>query len=201
MSPLNVTTGEGAASPPPPAQPTSAVSQPLPPANGSGVPGSLLASLRAAAAAQTAEHTEDFCVGGEFGKQLWLRVKPLDPGPMDNFINRRSRIREKQEADPRMNMPYTEMNMDLLAQSCVCVVGADVNGENREELSDSLGPVRLEHRLAVLLELPLPEEQKLNSHEVIMMIFGGNAFRIVDVGDDVFTWMRDPSKKPEMGNS
>jgi hypothetical protein len=156
------------------------------------VPGSLLDKLRKAAAKQQEEHTEDFMVGGEFRKQLWIRYKPLDPEPMDAFITRRGAIRDRMAEDPKASLPMTELNMDLMAQGCVAVLGADENGENREVLTDSQGTIRLEHRLCVLLDLPVPTEEKLTAREVIMIIFGGNAIAIVDHGDDVLGWMRDP---------
>jgi hypothetical protein len=168
-------------------------------ANGNGVADdSLLASLRAAAAAQQEDHYEDFIVGGEFKKQLWIRYKPMDEVPMNRFITRRAAARE----NPNLDIPITELNMDLMATACVCVVGADPNGENRVELKDSMGAIRLEHRLAVLLNLPLPEDgSQYTAREVIKMIFGQNAMAIVDHGDDVVNWMQDPAAKVRPGES
>lgn len=167
--------------------------------NGQVEPNSLLANLRRAAARQQEEQLKEFMVGGEFKKTLWIRYKPLDPEPMDTFISRRAKIRELQEEDPRVGLPITQFNMDLMAQGCVAVVGADEDGENKIDLEDEFGKVKLEHRLAMLLELPVPPTGQLNSHEVIMMIFGGNAMRIVEHGDDVLGWMRDPTAQPSPG--
>lgn len=162
---------------------------------------SLLDSLREAAKAQAADHFEDFPVGGEFKKQLWIRYRPMDEGPMNRFIARRSAIKDNPELTKEF--PITELNMDLMAQSCVCVLGADPNGENREELRDQYGVVRLEHRLLELLNMVPPDlqEGQATSHEVIMMLFGRNAMAVVDHGDDVVKWMQDPTVKPSVGNS
>lgn len=160
------------------------------------VGGSLLDDLRSAAQAQAEEHFAEFPVGGEFKKQLWIRYKPMDPGPMNRFISRRAAMKE----NPKADIPVTEMNMDLMAQSCVCVLGADVNGENREVLEDGHGPVKLEHRLLVVLGM-VPAEPMTDSHEAIMLLFGRNAMAIVDHGDDVVKWMTDPTAQPSVGNS
>lgn len=166
------------------------------------VEGSLLSQLRIKAKAQQKQHTTDMVVGGEFKKQLWIRYQPLEPAAMDRYITRRAEIRERQESNPRMGLPYTELNMDLMAQACVAVVGADENGENKFVLEDDTGSMRLEHRLAVMLGMPVPGDIELNARDVIKLVFGGNALAIVDHGDDLLTWLRDPAKgKVDAGES
>lgn len=176
------------------------VAPPGPQGNGSAE-GSILSQLRVAAAAQQEEHIMDFMVGGEFRKQLWIRYKPLDPGPMDRFISRRAQVRELQEKNPKADFPITELNMDLMAQACVAVLGADADGGNKEVLEDNLGLVRLEKRLAILLGMPVPPEAELTSREVILMIFGGNGMAIIDHGDSIVTWMSDPASYSDPGKS
>jgi hypothetical protein len=34
-----------------------------------------------------------------------------------------------------------------------------------------------------------------------MMIFGGNALAIIDHGDDLLSWLRDPKEQPDVGES
>lgn len=167
------------------------------------VAGSLLSQLREAAKLQQQEHINDIVVGGEFKKQLWIRYKPLDGPPMDRFITRRAELRDKIGNDPRSSIPFTELNMDLMAQACVAVVGANQDGENKQALEDDLGPVRLEHRLAVLLGFPVPTAQgeKLSAREVIMLLFANNAMAIIDHGEELLGWMRDPSLKLDQGKS
>jgi hypothetical protein len=170
------------------------------PENGE-VAGSLIDQLRIAAKEQQKSHTVDMPVGGAFGKRLMIRYQPLEPGAMDRYITRRGEIRERQEADPRLSIPFTELNMDLMAQACAAVVGADEQGENKVVLEDSMGKLRLEHRLAVMLHLPMPAEIEMTAHDVIMALFGGNALAIVDHGDDLLAWLRDPTEQPNVGES
>jgi hypothetical protein len=164
------------------------------PPNGE-VEGSLLSQLRNAATAQQKMHIKDFRVGGEFRNQLWIRYQPLDPGPMDRFITRRSEVRDLQEQG--VNMPYTELSMDLMAQACTAVVGADPDGENKTVLEDEYGQVKLEKRLAVLLNMPVPAEMEITARDVIMLLFGGNAMAIIDHGDDLMRWLNDPTEGPD----
>jgi hypothetical protein len=168
-------------------------------ANGE-VEGSLISNLRKSAKAQQKVHITDMPVGGEFGKRLQIRYQPLEPGAMDRYIARRAEIREVYEADNSSGLPFTEFNMDLMAQACVAVVGADESGENKIVLNDGLGVLRLEQRLAEFLELPIPEHG-LTARDVILMIFGGNALAIVDHGDDLLGWLRDPTEQPNVGES
>lgn len=176
-------------------------SPPAGPSNGAGRSNSLLTQLRARAKAQQAEHSVELPVGGEFGTWLKIKYKVLDEGPLDDFIARR-------QASPDKSPRVTSLNMDLMAQSCMNVVGYDENGGGSWVLEDDDGPVRLEHRLAVLLDLPLlpttaehPQQIEYNAHEVIMLLFGKNPMAVVSHGDDLATWMQDPKKAPDAGKS
>jgi hypothetical protein len=160
---------------------------------------SLLADLKIAAQEQQEETVHDFVVGGKFGKQLWLRHKPLDEGPMNRFITQRAASRE----NPKLDIPITELNMDLMAQSCVAVLGADKEGtkESKFELKDEQGVIRLEHRLMQFLDLPVPppEQGLMTSREVVSIIFGRNAMAIVNYGDELVAWMQDPANYKSPG--
>lgn len=174
MTATNIVTGGGNGSPP---ETTS---------------GSLLDNLRKAAAKQAEEKQEDFAVGGDFGKQLWIRYAPIDEGPMDRFISRRAALRE----NPDLPIPITGLNMDLMAQACICVLGADENGQNKQVLKDEQGVVKLEHRLIELLGMVPPDTAgKLDSHEAIMLLFGGNAMAVVSHGDELTDWLNDPKSR------
>jgi hypothetical protein len=162
---------------------------------------SLVGQLRMAAAEQQKEHVEDFLVGGEFKKQLWIRYKPLDPGPMDRFFARRSEVMGNL-AGLKGELPITELNMDLMAQACVGIVGADINGNNKEVLEDEDGPLtHLDYRVTEYLHIPWDGLDRPTSRDVIMALFGQNAMAIIDHGDDLAGWMRDPSQKPNVGES
>jgi len=164
-------------------------------------PDSIVGQLRHAAAEQQKDHFQDFVVGGEFKKQLWIRYKPLDPGPMDRFFARRSEVMSNMLANEG-ELPITELNMDLMAQACVAVLGADVSGENKEVLEDDDGPMEhLDFRVTEFLHMPWNGVGKPTSRDVIMMLFGQNAMAIIDHGDDVTRWMRDPAAHPNVGES
>lgn len=163
--------------------------------------GSLVSQLRHSAAKQQEEHVEDFLVGGEFKKQLWIRYKPLDPGPMDRFFARRAEVMNNL-AQQKGELPITELNMDLMAQACIAIVGADVNGENKEVLEDEDGPLgHLDFRVTEFLHIPWNGIGQPTSRDVIMMLFGQNAMAIIDHGDDLASWMRDPAQHPNVGES
>jgi hypothetical protein len=168
------------------------------PENGE-VEGSLISKLRGAAKAQQETHYKDLKVGGEFRDNLWIRYQTLGDAQMDRFINRRAQLRQIQELDPKKDLPFTELNMDLMAHACSAVVGKS-DGEE-VILEDSDGPLRLEHRLAVFLELPVPGEFTLPARDVITLIFGGNALAIIDHGDDLMEWLRDPVEQQSAGES
>lgn len=177
-----------------PNTPTGAVE---PATNGSAA--SILGNLRNLAALQQEAHTQEIKVGGEFGDLLKIEYKVLDQGPLDNFIARR----QAQEGKPKM----TALTMQFMAQACLCVKGYDETGEHSIVLSDDEGVMRLEHRLAVFLNIvppnpnPAVKAQPLSASEVIMLLFGRNAMSIVSHGDELMTWMQDPSKKPDVGKS
>lgn len=162
---------------------------------------SIIGQLRARAKEQLEEHNIDIPVGGEFGKQLLIRYKPLDPGPMDKFFARRSQLRDMMPDGKEL--PITELNMDLMAQACVGVYGADANGENKEELTAPSGQaLKLDYRLIQFLQMPMDESMaKPTSHEVIMMLFGNNAMAVINHGDELAGWMQDPTHRHIVGES
>jgi len=164
------------------------------------VEGSLISNLRKSAKAQQKVHRVDMPVGGEFGKRLLIRYQTMEPAAMDRYMTRRGEIRAAQEADPSLSIPFTELNMDLMAQTCIAVVGADSDGDNKIILSDSMGGLRLEQRLVEFLDLPVPEAG-MTARDVIMILFGGNALAIIDHGDDLLAWLRDPTEQPDVGES
>jgi hypothetical protein len=159
----------------------------------------VLGNLRTRAKLQQEEHTEEFSVGGEFGDKLKIKYKVLDQAPMDRFLAARQNQTSK-------NPQLTALAMTFMAQACLCVTGYDDEG-NSLVLKDEHGVIRLEHRLAVLLDIvppnPNPEAPagELTAHEVIILLFGRNAMSIVSHGDDLMEWMQDPAKKVDVGKS
>lgn len=165
-----------------------------PPAAGSPVPtpGSIVARLREAARAQQETRTTELAVGGEFGDRLFIRYGVLAPHEMDRFVATRQGIRVQ-------DLSATSVTMDMMARACICLVGR-VEGEE-EELADDQGVIRLEDRLARLLDLRSTDEPVLSSHEVITRLFGRNGAAITDHGDKLATWMTNPANEevPDVG--
>lgn len=146
-------------------------------------PGSIIDQLQRRAKRQQERKIEAFPVGGEFGEWLQIRYTPLPPDQLDDFIAGQTEVSQERAI---------EMNMDMMARSCVDVVGVDPKSKNITVLQDDRGPIRLEHRLIALLGLPIAEGAILTSREVIGYIFGNNGLAIGSHGDDVVTWMRKP---------
>lgn len=160
-------------------------------------PNSVLGNLKAAAKAQQEEHTEEFAVGGEFGEMLKIKYKVAEPNSMDRFVAARAKMGD----NPQM----TELTCRFMAQNCICLTG--YGGGGSWVLEDEQGIVRLEHRLAALLEIvppnpnPVAGPYQLTAQEVILLLFGGNALAVITHGDELMTWMQNPSRQPDVGKS
>lgn len=157
--------------------------EPLAPAPPTPTPGSIVARLRAAARAQQETRTTELPVGGEFGTRLWVKYGVLAPAEMDRFVATRQGLRVQ-------DISATSATMDMMARACICLIGR-YEGEE-EQLTDDQGVIRLEDRLARLLELRSPDEPVLTAHEVITRLFGRNGAAITEHGDKLATWMTNP---------
>lgn len=190
MSELHITPGDAS---------NTAPGAVVPPPNGSNghSPVSVLGQLKAQAKAQQQKHTLELAVGGEFGERLKIKYKVLEQGPLDRFIAAR-----QAQDKPQM----TSLSMSFMSQACINLVGYSAD-DQPWILEDDQGAVRLEHRLAELLEIvppnPNPEAPPatLTAHEVILLLFGQNSLAIVTHADNLMEWMQDPSRKPEVGKS
>jgi hypothetical protein len=150
-------------------------------------PGSIVARLRAQGQAQLRAKTTEVPVGGEF-TGLYIRYKVLAPGEMDKFVAARMGAKAQ-------DISATAATMDMMARACVCLVGR--YGDEEEVLADDDGPVRLEDRLAYLLDMRSPTEPRLTSHDVIERLFGHNGAMIAMHGDVLATWMQDPGSQED----
>ncbi len=159
-----------------------------------GAPGSILAQLQAAAAAQQEEQRIELPIGGAFAGLLFVRYKPLDPGQMDRYVAKRARIIDK--GGELADISSTDSSMDLMAQACVCLL--DRAGG---ELELDGAPVRLDARLARLLELAFPEGFEPTARDVILRLFGGNALAIDAHASRLLDWMRQPAEVPGLGEA
>jgi hypothetical protein len=147
-------------------------------------PGSIVAKLRERAKAQQEARTTEIPVGGEFGDRLFIKYGVLKPDEMDRFVSARAGTKIQ-------DISATSATMDMMARACICLVGR--YGDEEEELADENGVIRLEDRLARLLDLRGPAEPVLSSYEVISRLFGRNGAAITDHGDKLATWMTDPA--------
>jgi hypothetical protein len=143
-----------------------------------------VARLREAARAQQETRTTELAVGGEFGDRLWIKYGVLAPAEMDRFVATRQGLRVQ-------DISATSATMDMMSRACIGLIGR-YEGEE-EELADDQGVIRLEDRLARLLDLRSPSEPVLTSHEVITRLFGRNGAAITEHGDKLATWMTNPS--------
>lgn len=146
-------------------------------------PGSIIDKLREKARDQQKTRIKAFPVGGDFGEWLQIRYKPLPPDQLDDFIAGQTEASQERAI---------QLNMDMMSRSCVDIIGVDQDTKDVTVLNDDRGPVRLDQRLIVLLEMPIPDGAILTAREVIGYIFGNNGPAIGAHGDDVITWMRKP---------
>lgn len=152
------------------------------------VPGSLLDRLRSRAADVQRARTHDMPVPGFHG-ELILRFKPLDVGQVERFVESRTQGRTGQISE----------GIDVMCTACVGVYARD--GDAVIQLADADGPVRIEHRLGVLLGMVIPVGVQLTAREVTLQLFGNNAFSLGSFIDDLATWMSDPDAEVEPGKS
>lgn len=150
-------------------------------------PGSLLDRLRSRAVEVQRDRTLDLDVPGWRG-ELVLRFRPLDVGQLERFVENRSAGR----------VTGISESIDALATACVGVLGRD--GDRLEELADERGPVRLEPRLGVLLGMPGVDES-YTAREIVLALFGGNAFALGAFVDRLVEWMIDPDAAARPGES
>jgi hypothetical protein len=142
-------------------------------------PGSLLDRLRSRAADSRAR-TLDVSVPGRWRGELVLRFRPLGVGQLERFVEGR---RAGQASG-------TSESIEVMATCCVGVYGRD--GDRMEPLSDEDGPLRLEHRLGVLLGMAAPYGATLTTREVVLWLFADNAFALGAVVDRLVEWAADP---------
>jgi hypothetical protein len=142
-----------------------------PPVATEEVPGALLDRLRRQSSRIREGRILDKPVPG-FEGALILRFKPLDMGQLERFVDARraGKVSEISEG------------VEALATCCIGVYALD--GDRLTEL-----PAGLDHRLAELLGWPIPPGATLTAREVVLTLFGGEAFLIGNFVDSVVEWM------------
>jgi hypothetical protein len=151
-------------------------------------PGSLLGRLRSRAAQLQRERLLDLDLPG-WGGELVLRFRPLDVGQLDRFV----------QAQAKRQTSDVSEGIESMATMCVGVFGRD--GDRLIELADEDGPVRIEHRLGVLLGMPIAPDATLTTREVVTYLFGGNAFALGQFIERLAEWMQDPDATEAPGKS
>ena len=151
--------------------------------NGSAEPGSALARIRAAAAAQRKDRSLELPVGGEFGDRLVLRYGLLPLEDMDRYADLAA------GASPRLSA----LTIDMMVSACRTVLW-------REQGTDTDLAVGLTAELWELMDWPLPEGvdelADLTPREIVLALFGGNGMAVVGHAEELMTWMRAPGTPP-----
>lgn len=151
-------------------------------------PGSLLDRLRTRAA-DRGVRTLDVPVPGRWRGELVLRFKPLGVGELERFVE-----------DRRSGRPSgVSESIEVMAKCCVGVYGRE--GDRLEALGDEDGPVRIEHRLGVLLGMEPPYGATFSTREVVLWLFEDNSFALGSVTDRLVEWAADPDASEPVGES
>jgi hypothetical protein len=149
----------------------------------SAPPSSLIARLRKQAAEQRAERHIDLEIGGTFEPPLVARYGVMPVHELERY--------SELATDPRSST--TEVGIDIMARTNVALFARD--DDRLVELRDELGTITYGHRLAQLLELPIPPgEDDVSPRDVIVGLFGGNGLAISTHGGQLLSWMQNPGK-------
>lgn len=159
--------------------------------DGAPAQGSLLDRLRRRAVEVQRERRLDLAVPGWQGA-LMLRFRPMDVASVERFAEARER---------RGGVSGVSESIEALAACCVGVYGADPGSPDEwTELADERGSTGVSWRLATLLGHPQADES-FTVREVVLWLFGGNAFALGSYVDRLVGWMTDPDANEEPGKS
>lgn len=143
-----------------------------------GARSSLLERLRKQSAAQQRERTIELDIGGAFDPPLVARYGVL---PMHELETITEQIDERHPD----RVGYA---LEVMARCNRAILARD--GDELVELTDERGTITYGHRLALLLDLPVPPgEDNLPPREVIVALFGGNAVALSAHGGQLLQWM------------
>jgi hypothetical protein len=147
------------------------------PSNGGAEPGSVLAQLRARAAAQRETKRLDLPVGGAFGDLLQLRYRPLPVDELERYAELTGRITN------------VALAIEMMVSCCETALWVE-HGQTAD-----LG-VRLTSDLWELLDWPLPvgieSAADLAPRELVNALFGGNGMALGAHLERLSSWMTDP---------
>jgi hypothetical protein len=142
-------------------------------------PGSVLAHVRAAAAAQRRTKTLRLAVGGEFGERLIVVYGVLPVDELERYVTLAA----------AGAMRELGLAIDMAIASCQTLIW-------HEHDVDTDLHVRLDTALWQLLDWPLPEGiddvDELTPADVVRHLFGGNGIALAEHLEQLSTWMRNP---------
>lgn len=151
----------------------------------SAEPGSVLATVRAAAARARESKHIDLPVGGSFGGRLVLRYRALPVDDLERYSELAGRITN------------VALAIDMMVACCETVVW-------REHGTDTDLGVRLTSDLWLLLDWPLPagidEPAELTPRELVAGLFESNAMRLGEHVEQLVGWMRE-TEEPALGEA
>ena len=149
-------------------------------------PGSVLAQLRARAAAQRQARTLDLPVGGTFGDKLVLRYRVLEQREWDKYaVLLTPAAASGGESDLP---PMSVLNARMMAAACETVLWVEAGEETDLD-------VRLDGRLAEMLGHPLPPGMSYDDLGVLEVVDGlfASPMAVTAHAGELVQWMRDPS--------
>jgi hypothetical protein len=151
--------------------------EPVQPSAGhDAAPDSVLAQLRAAAAAQQVVRELELAVGGAFGDKLAIVYGALPPAELQRYVQLAS-------------AGELRLAIDMAVASCKRIIWR-ADG-HKTDLN-----VGLDSRLWAMLGWPLPEHvsdvDELTSTEVVYTLFGNDGFALARHLEQLSTWMQDP---------
>jgi hypothetical protein len=150
----------------------------------------LITRLRKQAVAQRRERHIELEIGGAFDPPLVARYGVLPVHELDRY--------GEQVNDARSS--NMEVGIDIMVRTNLAVLARD--GDELVELEDDMGSVTFGHRLALLLELPLPPgELDMPPRDVIVALFGGNGIALSAHGGQLLEWMRNPTDESSPGEA
>jgi hypothetical protein len=150
-------------------------------------PGSVLAQLRAAAAAQRAARTLELAVGGAFGDHLVIRYRVLERREWDKYavLLTPAAVAGGGEGDLP---PMSVLNARMMAAACETVLWRE--GDDEHDLE-----VKLDGRLAEMLGHPLAPGTSYDDLGVLEVVEGlfPSPMAVTAHAGELVRWMQDPS--------
>lgn len=149
-------------------------------------PGSVLAQLRARAAAQREARTLELAVGGAFGDNLVIRYRVLEPREWDKYAVLLTPAVTAGGGTTDLP-PMSVLNARMMAAACETVLW--VEGDERHDLE-----VRLDGRLAEMLGYPIADGMSYGDLGVLEVVEGlfPSPMAVTAHAGSLVAWMQNP---------